>query len=87
MRQTGMICKRIVAFVCFSLLLLASGTAFANETLVVQLTGVDARALSYIRENIVPSFEAKYGITVELENVDWANRLDRLVVRPLGRTA
>ena len=84
MRQTGMICKRIVAFVCFSLLLLASGTAFANETLVVQLTGVDARALSYIRENIVPSFEAKYGITVELENVDWANRLDRLVVRTAG---
>jgi len=53
--------------------------ALARESLHVQLI-LSSQAITYIQENIVPEFEAKYDVSVLIEPVGWDNRFEKVLI-------
>jgi len=65
------------------LTMVASPIALAKTSLRVQLI-LGAGAIKYIKENVVPEFEEKYDATVEIETVNWDNRMEKLLITTAG---
>lgn len=52
----------------------------ASQTLRIQLTGLGSNAALYIRDQVIPEFEEKHGVKVEIERVDWPQLMEKLLV-------
>ena len=66
------------------IVLLVSSVVVAQErTLHVQMIATDD-GYRYLTTEFIPKFEAEHGVTVQLEMVDWGNRMDKLMVNTLA---
>lgn len=53
------------------------------QTLTIHMLGYDT-GIQYMQDEIIPAFEAKHGVKVELVRVTWGTRADRLITATAG---
>lgn len=71
---------RMLSFVVLCLVLTLWGAVnAAQSSLRVQLI-LGARAIKYLNDNVIPEFEREFNTGVDIETVDWNNRMEKLLI-------
>lgn len=60
-------------------LLFAVGMTAVAETLTIQWI-INDQAYNYLMKDFIPRFERQHGVTVQIERVNWGNRMDKIVI-------
>lgn len=76
--------KRLLTLIgVLSVLLLVGASVSAQQKLTIHMLGYDT-GIQYLQDVIIPEFEAKYGVEVDLVRVTWGTRADRLITATAG---
>ncbi|NLN28501.1 MAG: extracellular solute-binding protein [Firmicutes bacterium] len=78
--------RRAVPIVIALVTVLSFG-AYAEDSLRFLAVNYSPQLLQALNDWIIPRFEERYGVEVELQNATWEDRVDRFVVQTVGGVA